>query len=134
MRAPKRRRPMVRAVAPAPQGVDLEETADRVRYVGSAEHKDSPSFAGEPRPRADAAICDRSLAGSQTELTEWLRTAIRSGSFGGIWEGGFPRYVWYGPVAETVYEARLVNREAGWYKGFPLNRDEWPEGIEISDE
>lgn len=125
---------MIRNLAPAPAGINLGEVVDRVRYVGSAEHKDTPSFAGDPRPRADAAICDRSLAGSQDHLTAWLRAAIRNGTFGGLWEGGFPRYVWYRPDADTLYEARLVNREAGWYKGFPLERDEWPEGVEISDE
>jgi hypothetical protein len=31
---------------------------------------------------------------------------------------------------ETVYEARLVNREVGQYKGYPLNTDEWPAGID----
>lgn len=125
---------MIRTVAPAPEGVSLDAILDQVRYVGSAEHKDTPSFAGEPRPRADAAICDRSLADSQERLTQWLRAAILKGSFGGLWEGRFPRYVWYRPNAETIYEARLVNREAGWYKGFALERDEWPEGVEISYE
>jgi hypothetical protein len=125
---------MVRSLAPAPEGVNVEAICDQVKYVGSAEHKDTPSFAGEPRPRADAAICDRSLAGSQDLLTDMLRAAIRKRAFGGLWEGGFPRYVWHRPDTETLYEARLVNREAGWYKGFPLDRDEWPEGVKISDE
>jgi len=125
---------MIRTVAPAPPGVNLREVSAQVRYVGSSEHKDTPSFAGEPRPRADAAICDRSLAGSQDRLTEWLRSAVINGTVGALWEGKFPRYVWYRPDAHTIYEARLVNREAGWYKGFLLDRDEWPEGVEISDE
>jgi hypothetical protein len=30
----------------------------------------------------------------------------------------------------TVLEGRLVNRETGEYKGYPLGRDEWPAGIE----
>ena len=30
----------------------------------------------------------------------------------------------------TVFEGRLVNRENGEYKGYPLDRDEWPAGIE----
>ena len=30
----------------------------------------------------------------------------------------------------TVFEARLVNRESGSYKGYPLDSDEWPKGIE----
>lgn len=30
----------------------------------------------------------------------------------------------------VVYEARLVNRELGEYKGYPLNETEWPEGLD----
>lgn len=44
-------------------------------------------------------------------------------------EGEFPRYVWY-QDAGIVYEARLTNKELGEYKGYPLNADEWPHGIE----
>jgi hypothetical protein len=29
---------------------------------------------------------------------------------------------------DTVYEGRLVNREQGQYKGYPLGEDEWPIG------
>ena len=32
----------------------------------------------------------------------------------------------------SVFEARLVNREIGSYKGYPLDNDEWPMGIESS--
>ncbi len=62
-------------------------------------------------------------------IDEWLREAIRSGAVGAPWEGGFPRYVWY-KYGATVLEGRLVNRETGEYKGYPLGRDEWPAGIE----
>lgn len=44
------------------------------------------------------------------------------------WEGDFPRYVWY-KHGDTVFEGRLVNRETGEYKGYPLHGDEWPDGI-----
>ena len=55
--------------------------------------------------------------------------AIRSGAVGGPWGGEFPWYAWYHD-GRTVYEARLVNRSLGSYKGYPLHPDEWPEGIE----
>ena len=41
-------------------------------------------------------------------------------------EGDFPRYAWY-KNGTDLYEARLVNRDNGQYKGFPLERFEWPE-------
>ena len=43
--------------------------------------------------------------------------------------GIFLGYVWY-KHENTVYEGRLVNRELGQYKGYPLHRNEWPRGIE----
>ena len=127
MRAPKRRRPLLRIVAP-PLGKDLDAVARKASYVGSPEHKDMPSFAGQPRPRADAAICDRSLAEKQSQVTRWLRRAIRNGHVSAHWEGDFPRYVWH-REAKIVYEARLVNQGNGQYKGYPLNPGEWPENL-----
>lgn len=128
MRAPKRRRPLLREVAPAPPGIDLHAVAAKASYIGSPEHKDTPSFAGQPRPRADAAICDRSLASKRVLVTKWLRKAIRLGSFSSLWEGGFPRYVWH-REGEVVFEGRLVNQTNGHYKGYPLNPEEWPKNL-----
>ncbi|MGH3772698.1 MAG: hypothetical protein ACRDRW_15105 [Pseudonocardiaceae bacterium] len=134
MRAPHRRRPMRRLPGPVPSRIDVEDVIARVTYVGSGEHKTFPSFAGPPHPRADASTCDPRLA-DQDELTGWLQQAIRGGRTGGLWEGDFPRYVWH-QVGRVLYEARLVNRELGQYKGYPLSRDEWPDafGQEGSEE
>jgi hypothetical protein len=96
-------------------------------YVGSSEHKSFPSFAGPPRLRADASKCDPALA-DRDELTGWLRAAIIAGAVGTPWEGDFPKYVWC-RRGDRVYEGRLVNRELGQYKGYPLEPDEWPEGL-----
>lgn len=111
-----------------PHGTDLAALADRVEYVGSPEHKDFPSFAGSPHPRADASCCPRDIR-DQVAVSEWLRTAIRRGAVGAPWEAGFPRYVWF-KRDDVVFEGRLVNREQGTYKGYPLNRQEWPPDIE----
>lgn len=43
-------------------------------------------------------------------------------------EGGFPRYVWH-VQADTCYEGRLINRESGEYKGYPLEGAEWRPGM-----
>lgn len=128
MRAPRRRRPLLREIAPVPHTVDLEAVADRASYIGSPEHKDAPSFAGQPKPRADAAICPRHLAREQVLVTDWLRRAIRLGFVSALWEGEFPRYVWH-REAGVAYEARLVNRSNGQYKGYPLNPGEEPRGL-----
>jgi hypothetical protein len=125
MRATRRRRQRKREIALPPAGTDLVELAGGVSYEGSPEHKDVRSFLGQPRPRADASICERQLADDLNRVTEWLREAIRRGAVGSPWEGRYPRYVWY-KDAEVVYEGRLINHEQGTYKGYPLNRDEWP--------
>lgn len=106
--------------------MDLADIAERVRYVGSPEHKDRPSFAGAPRPRADASICDASLADNPGQVTKWLREGIRQGWIGEYWEGDFPRYVWY-EVDGRVFEGRLVNKELGQYKGYELLEEERPD-------
>ena len=36
---------------------------------------------------------------------------------------------WY-KYEGTVFERRLVDREAGEYKGYPLDPNEWPDGFE----
>lgn len=128
MRAPRRRRPRLRAVLPESERPD-PSVADEATFLGSPEHKDTPSFAGMPRPRSDASICSPELSGQQIKLTRWLRQAIRRGAVGAPVEGRFPRYVWF-KEGGVVYEGRLVNRGTGEYKGYQLVRDEWPQGLE----
>lgn len=107
----------------------MPQLAERVRYVGSPEHKDTPSFAGQPKPRADATICDRAFRDKLPQLNSWLRSALIRGAVGAPWEGDFPRYVWF-KEGNVVYEARLVNSATGEYKGYELEPDQWPKGIE----
>ncbi len=126
MRAAQRRRPQRRAIY-VPPDTDLDRLADRATYVGSPEHKDVPGFAGQPRLRADASCCPREIADLEL-VNGWLRSAIRRGATGAPWEGEFPRYVWY-KEGDTVFEGRLVNREAGSCKGYLLGENEWPNGI-----
>ena len=129
MRAPKRKRPQPRTVQPPPEGIDPLGLAARVTYVGSPEHKTGQSFAGAPRPRGDATKCDTALNSRLPEIQRWLRHAFEVSCFGGPWEGDFPRYAWC-KIGDTVYEARLMNRTLGQYKGWQLELDEWPDGID----
>ena len=127
MRAPSRRRPQRRQIH-VPPGTDLIRLADLAVYVGSPEHKDVPGFAGQPRLRADASCCPREITDREL-VNQWLRSAIRRGAVGAYWEGGFPRYVWY-KDGDIVFEGRLLNSGNGEYKGYPLDKSEWPSGIE----
>lgn len=130
MRAPKRRRPLPRTIlGQLPEGTDCFHLASRVSYVGSPEHKSGPSFAGAPRPRADATICDAAFSARLDDIQGWLRRGLELECVGGPWEDDFPRYIWC-KVGEVVFEARLVNRVRGQYKGWQLIREEWPARID----
>ena len=133
MRRPSHHRPKPRKVLSPLEiqqlGFDLEALASRVGYVGSVEHKDHPSFAGHPAPRADATKCDPDFAGKQDQINEWLQEAIRQGNIGAPVYNGFPQYVWY-KDGDRLYQARLINCVKGEYKGFELTESQfWPEGI-----
>jgi len=128
MRSPGRRRPQRRKMVESlPERDELAALAESVSYVGSPEHKRHPSFAGPARPRADASQCDPGFRSRRSEIGMWLREGIRTGMIGEPWDGRFPRYVWY-QEGGCLYEARLVNRGTGEYKGYALRADEWPEG------
>ncbi|MBI2426147.1 MAG: hypothetical protein HYV27_25210 [Candidatus Hydrogenedentes bacterium] len=115
-------------IAVPPTGTDLTSVAKLAQYVGSPEHKRAPSFAGQLAPRADASICGKKFLGRQEELTEAIRENIARGNIGAQWEGQFPRYVWCKIEGED-YEARLVNRDKGEYKGYRLEPGTGPKGV-----
>lgn len=128
MRSPSRKRNVPQKIAPSGD-VDYDQIAADVQYVGSPEHKTYPSFAGPPSPRPDASICPDRFKDEQDMLTDWLRKAIQNKAVGSYTEGGYPRYAWY-KDEDTVYLARLVNRGNGTYKGFPIEKSEWLDGID----
>jgi hypothetical protein len=71
----------------------------------------------------------RLAAPGRSRTGKWFPNGCGPQSDEPPWEGEFPRYVWY-MHRNIVFEARLVNREIGSYKGYPLDNDEWPMGIE----
>ena len=76
-----------------------------------------------------STICDRVFIDKLPQLNGWLRSALTRGAVGAPWEGDFPRYVWF-KKDNVVCEGRLVNSGTGEYKGYALEPDEWPRGIE----
>ena len=127
MKAPRKKRSRRRELVQNVDRQTLAELAGKARYIGSPEHKETPSFAGQPKPRADASRCPNELAWEKEAVEKWLQEAIQNGQIGEPWEGEFPRYVWH-RVGDTVYEGRLVNRTLGHYKGYPLSPEEKPLG------
>jgi hypothetical protein len=126
MRIPQQR-PKRHAIF-VPPDTDLDALAERAVYVGSVEHKTHRSEAGLPRPRADATKCDQERHGNFRELTRMLREAIVAGRVGAPWDGEFPRYAWTNDAGDW-FEARLVNRDQGTYKGYGVSADGLPEGL-----
>lgn len=126
MRKPKRRRdnPKARVVRDPPRGVDLDDVAQRATYVSSSYHS---SVARMRSPRPDASQCPSSLSKELERVQEWLREAIRSGSIG-VWEKGFPRYVWR-KVGDTIFEARQGSPGSGQYHGYPLYPEQKVRGL-----
>ena len=104
-----------------------EAVASGARYIGSAEHKVYPSPAGSPALRSDATPCDPqiSVATIQTALQE----AISRRCVSGVFEQGFPKYAW-GWIDGRLYEARHINGPAGTYKGYEIEKAEYPEDPE----
>jgi hypothetical protein len=112
-------------ICPWPTGhLSPKEVAEKVTYVGSSEHKDYPSSAGAPAFRSDAARCDSRYTEFEP-ITKVLREAIRRACIGNQFEGEFPRHVW-GWYDDRLYEARLINRQNGWYKAWPIEEAEHP--------
>ncbi len=110
---------------------DIDNLINRVRYVGSPEHKDAPNDLINPnyhKPRADASICPRDINNIDIVNT-WLREAFSKGAISEYMEGDFPRFVWY-KTNGMAFQGRLTNRGNGEYKGFPVSLSELPKGID----
>jgi hypothetical protein len=119
---------------------ELEQLAERARYVGSQHHKDVPSMGLVPAPRKgaiqfdmaeaqdidnpDCLLCPRKWARMLKEATELLRAGIRSGQVtedAGI--DSLPSRVWVRDADDEriVYEAkRLTPPNDDGYKAYPL--------------
>jgi len=101
----------------------IQDVANRVSYVGSAEHKTYPSPAGQPgwRPKSDKVRCDRFAETDWPRLVEALRDAIRASCVtGGEFRGDFPARAW-AFINGVLHEARLTNQMTGEYHGFPIS-------------
>ena len=126
MRRPKRRRdnPKARVVRPPPHGVDLDAVAKQVAYKSSDYHSTATRIR---RPRPDASKCPPEVSKDLERVERWLREAIAQG-WTGVWDKGFPRYVWR-RVGDVIYEARQGSPGSGVYHGYPLYPEQDVRGL-----
>ncbi len=100
--------------------------AERVRYIGSPEHKDHPSDAGPGHLRSHAYCCPAALTEDAAQNTQRLREGIRRQCVSATFESGFPKYVWVW-MGKELFEARHINGPLGTYKGYRLEPAQYPE-------
>lgn len=103
-----------------------------VLYIGSPYHKRYKSKWGAPQLQSDKTECppevDPEVAAAV--LAEEIQARIVAGCHSVLRDGDWPRYVWgvasfpaeADSVVEVAWEARLVNREQGSYKGYPVSQ------------
>jgi hypothetical protein len=110
----------------------LKNAAETVQYRGSPYHRVAGSTMGghsTSRRWPHASKCPPTW--DRQSATRALREAIRAVRVSADWDEGsnFPKFIWH-LEGETLYEARLSNRELGEYHAYPLeDRREWPVNI-----
>jgi hypothetical protein len=110
----------------------LKRAAATALYAGSPYHRVTGSpMGGVPAGRRWPHASKCPPIWDERSATQALREAIRAGRVSADWDedSNFPRLVWH-LDGETLYEARLSNKELGEYHAYPLeDRREWPANI-----
>lgn len=106
----------------------MRAAAVNVRYTGSPYHR-SHGSKGLPIAQRVGLTSKCPPSWTNLEATRVLRVAITEARVSMIWEGGYPRHVWY-LDGDVLYEARLTNSGNGEYHGYPLeDRWQWPKNF-----
>ncbi len=98
---------------------------ERLRYVGSANHKLRPGdygFVPSHNPRPSKSVCDDLRPLLRREANELFRVGIMHGMVSALLESGVPKYVWAVDAKGEVYEAK-IGAEAD-YHGYRLGDDD----------
>jgi hypothetical protein len=105
----------------------LTELADRLTYVGSANHKLTPGdyrFHPPTNPRATKDVCDDKRQLLLAEAQALLRAGVLAGMVSSFADGGVPKYVWMVDGAREVYEAKTAPDRETHYHGYRLGDDD----------
>ena len=104
---------------------DILAKTDIRRLANDAQYEASPYHCPTRQPRwvPNKTRCPKHV--DKPYALRLLRQGMRRGMFSGALQGLWPRLVWAVDCAdEKVYEARLTNREAGEYHGYPIPKDD----------
>lgn len=100
---------------------------DRVRYVGSANHKLHPGnygFIPTHNPRPSKSPCDDLRTLLLEEASLLFRIGIERGMVSRFPFGSVPKYVWAVDEAGEVYEAKTRPERETEYHGYRLGEDD----------
>lgn len=117
-----------------------------IQYVGSPYHKRYASRWGIPAPLSDKTECPPEVEPERAAATlaSEIEVAIAAGRCSRLRDGEWPRYAWgrtsflteTGDPLEVVWEARIVNRDQGAYKAYPVmqNRHSQLMPVEVEEQ
>lgn len=109
-----------------PDTAELNALAARIRYEGSAKHKERPrAFGLEPVARdADDTLCDGHAGFEPAQMAmvvPSLATGVQAGLLGHNRKAdGVPTIIWTVWDTGWVFEARITNAVLAEYHGYPL--------------
>lgn len=106
---------------------DLTALCQRIRYVGSGNHKLRPGdygFLPSHNPRPSKSPCDAIRAVLFAEATDLMRQGVLLGMVSRFKDGGVPKYIWAVDADGDVYEAKTRPELEAIYHGYRLGDDE----------
>jgi hypothetical protein len=126
----KRKAGAIKRVGVGFSEAQLVAASEGARYIGSPYHRMHGSLMGPAVARRYPHASKCPITWTFETANRALKDAIRKGHVSQDWDGGFPLWVWY-KAAETLYEARLSNRDQGAYHAYPLAEErEWPVNLQ----
>lgn len=103
------------------------ELCEKLRYIGSANHKLRPGdygFVPSQNPRPSKSPCDELRSVLLEEASSLFRRGIEQGMLSRFPLGGVPKYVWAVDEFGEVYEAKTRPEREMDYHGYRVGEDE----------
>lgn len=106
---------------------DRKVLGERLRYVGSGNHKLRPGdygFVPSHNPRPSKSPCDSVRSILLDEASSLFRSGLRLGMLSRFDAGQVPKYVWAVDRTGEVYEAKTRPERETDYHGYRLGYDD----------